>query len=198
MRRLVGLLCFVATAAMGQQGPFVEIETESGVILVALDAERAPLTVANFLRYVDAGLYRDTLFYRVVHLDNDPEKSVKIEVIQGGRGAAADEGGFAPIEHETTRRSGLAHLDGTISMARLDPGTASSEFFICVGAQPSLDYGGARNPDGQGFAAFGQVVEGMDVVRRIHQSKRQGQSLDPAITIVGARRRGSATGREAR
>ncbi|MEE2776067.1 MAG: peptidylprolyl isomerase [Acidobacteriota bacterium] len=163
--------------------PHVTIETELGTIEVEVNVVRAPLTATNFLRYVDAGLFRETSFYRVVHLDNDPGNSVKIEVIQGGRSAAADVAGFPPIAHEPTATTGLHHLDGVVSMARLDPGSASSEFFVCVADQPELDEGGRRNPDGAGFAAFGRVVKGADVVRAIHRSSRNGQSLSPRIAI---------------
>jgi len=88
-----------------------------------------------------------------------------------------------PIDHETTEKTGIFHKDGVISMARLQPGTASSEFFICVGDQPELDYGGKRNPDGQGFSAFGKVIAGMDVVEKIHQQPADGQTLNPRIKI---------------
>ena len=164
------------------------MRTELGTILIELDVERAPATVANFLRYVDADLFRLASFYRVVHLDNDPGKDVKIEVIQGGRSSAAEVTGFAPIAHESTEVTGLSHLDGTVSMARLEPGTASSEFFICLGDQPELDYGGRRNPDGQGFAAFGRVVAGQEVVSRIHRSPHRDQTLEPSVEILSIRR----------
>lgn len=171
----------------------VALETARGTIVVRVDLEAAPATARNFLRHVDAGLYDGGAgtFYRTVvrEPDNQPSSAVKIEVIQGG--LDVDElGPFPPIEHETTARTGLRHLDGTISMARLGPGTASSEFFICVGPQPELDFGGARNPDGQGFAAFGRVVRGMDVVRAIHRAPQREQRLDPPVPIVRARRAG--------
>jgi len=169
----------------------VVLQTERGDIVVRLDPLRAPITTANFLRYVDDGLFDDAAsFYRTVTLepDNQSDNDVKIEVIQGGLDVD-DVGPLPPIEHETTRQSGLGHLDGTISMARLAPGTASSEFFICVGDQPELDFGGRRNPDGQGFAAFGRVVEGMETVRAIHRAPREGQRLSPPVRILTVRRR---------
>ena len=104
-------------------------------------------------------------FYRVVTYEND-NGSPKIEVIQGGLGAASE--GFDTIDHESTEQTGILHTDGVISMARGAVGTASTEFFICIGDQPGLDHGQPRNADNQGFAAFGKVVSGMDVVRRIN------------------------------
>lgn len=184
----VALLALPGAWGEGPSDVRVEIATPVGKIVARLDP-RAPVTTANFLRYVDAGLLDATSFYRVVNRDNDPQKEVKIEVIQGGRGEAADDGkGFPAIRHETTRETGLRHVDGALSMARLEPGTASSEFFICVGDQPELDFGGGRNPDGQGFAVFGLVVEGMDVVRRIHESPREAQRLSPPVEILTVRR----------
>jgi peptidyl-prolyl cis-trans isomerase A (cyclophilin A) len=138
-----------------------------GDIDIELYAEKAPLTVENFLRLVDGGFLDGGSFYRVVTYEND-NGSPGIEVIQGGRGNA--ENPFPPIAHETTEQTGILHTDGVISMARGEVGTASSEFFICVGDQPGLDFGNARNPDKQGFAAFGKVVRGLDVVRKIQQA----------------------------
>jgi len=151
----------------------VRMTSDAGVIELDLYPDRAPITVANFLSYVDAGYYTDSQFYRVVRMDNQPQSPVKIEVIQGGLGITSYEDDrqpeFPPIAHETTEMSGLKHTDGALSMARLEPGSAASEFFICIGDQPSLDFGGARNPDGQGFAVFGRVTSGMAVVRAIQQ-----------------------------
>ena len=171
----------------------VRIETELGPIQVAVDMERAPLTAANFLRYVEAGHYTGGRFHRVVRLrpDNQPENRTKIEVIQAGVAPGREKAGFAPIRLERTGQTGLRHLDGVISMARLGPDSATSDFFICVGDQPELDYGGKRNPDGEGFAAFGRVVAGMEVVRRIHQAPADGQTLAPPVTIRSLQRVGS-------
>jgi peptidyl-prolyl cis-trans isomerase A (cyclophilin A) len=162
----------------------VVIETELGNVEVELDAAKAPNTVANFLKYVDAKLYDGGRFHRTVTPDNQPDNKVKIEVVQAGihPGKAKEE--FPPIKLERTRDTGLSHKDGTISMARDDPATATSDFFICIGDQPELDFGGKRNPDGQGFAAFGRVVKGMDVVKKIQQSPADGQTLKPAVKIV--------------
>lgn len=166
----------------------VTIATELGDIEVALHPTQAPLTVSNFLRYVDAGQYDNGRFHRAVTLGNQPDRRIKIEVIQGGPVPSRRLDGFPPILLERSKRSGLLHLDGTLSMARSKPDSARSDFFICIGAQPSLDYGGLRNPDGQGFAAFGHVVEGMSVVRAIQMAAKDGQRLTPAIRILTIRR----------
>ncbi len=177
---LLGLFS-LSGAAQGPQRAL--IQTDLGDIEIELYQERAPVTVANFLKYVDERRFRGATFYRVVRLGNQPDNDVKIDVIQGGLGQDDHESGLPSIRHETTRETGILHEDGVISMARLEPGTASSEFFICVGDQPELDFGGRRNPDGQGFAAFGKVTQGMDVVRKIHQQTVDGQSLEPQIAI---------------
>jgi peptidyl-prolyl cis-trans isomerase A (cyclophilin A) len=121
-------------------------------------------------------------------MDNQPENDIKIEVIQGGLSRTGNARVLPPIEHETTDMTGILHKDGAISMARLMPGTASSEFFICVGDQPSLDFGGMRNRDGQGFAAFGMVIEGMDVVRKIQKQPAERQYLPKPVKILSVKR----------
>jgi peptidyl-prolyl cis-trans isomerase A (cyclophilin A) len=150
---------------------------------VEVDTVRAPVTSHNFLRYVDQGSYRGGQFHRTVRLDNQPENRVRIEVIQGGLDSLRAKD-FPPIELERTSKTGLSHRDGTISMARDGPDTAASDFFICIGNQPELDFGGKRNPDGQGFGAFGKVVRGMEVVRQIQTARARGQRLTPPIEIV--------------
>jgi peptidyl-prolyl cis-trans isomerase A (cyclophilin A) len=183
---LVSLAGFV-TAVSGQ-GPDtavrVEIRTELGNVLVEIYPDRAPSTVANFLRYVDGDFYNGGSFHRTVHEENQPNDSVRIAVIQGDIDRSRRSDGFGPIDLERTRVTGLLHVDGTISMARGGPDTATSSFFICVGDQPELDYEGRRNPDGQGFAAFGVVVEGIDVVRAINRSPAEGQTLSPPLRIL--------------
>jgi peptidyl-prolyl cis-trans isomerase A (cyclophilin A) len=169
--------------ARPQANPKVLISTNLGNIKVEIFAEQAPITATNFLRYVDEGLFERASFYRVVRPDNQPNNGVKIEVIQGGLEFSAGKKTFPPVEHETTAKTGIRHKDGAISMARDAPGSASSEFFICIGDQPELDFGGKRNSDGQGFAAFGQVVEGMDVVRNIQGQPADGQMLNKRIII---------------
>jgi peptidyl-prolyl cis-trans isomerase A (cyclophilin A) len=167
--------------------PRVAIRTSLGELVVELDAGRAPVTVANFLRYVDAGRYAGGAFHRTVTTspDNQPRNAVKIDVVQAGPAPGPE---FAAIPLERTRDTGLRHVDGAVSMARDGPDTATADFFVCVGAQPELDHGGRRNPDGQGFAVFGRVVSGMDVVRRIHAAPAKGQALAPPVRILGASR----------
>ena len=178
----------------------LSMDTAFGVVSIEVYPEQAPVTATNFLSYVDAGKYDSASFYRVVRMDNQAQNNIKIEVIQGGLGMEAAEGRFPDIAHETTEATGLKHVDGAISMGRLAPGTASSEFFICIGDQPDLDYGGKRYPDGQGFAAFGKVISGMDIVRKIHNGKTDmpppgarleytsGQSLVEPVLIKSIRR----------
>lgn len=164
----------------------VLMQTELGDIEIELDAKRAPGTTENFLRYVDAGHYDGGRFHRTVRLnpDNQPNNTIKIEVIQGGVNPEKSKQGFAPIKLERTSVTGLKHKDGTISMARNFADTATSDFFICIGDQPELDFGGKRNADAQGFAAFGKVVKGMDVVKKIQQSPYKDQALTPPIKIL--------------
>ncbi len=162
----------------------IRIVTAAGTIEATVDTAHAPGTAANFLRYVDGGFYDGGLFHRTVTSANQPNDAVRIEVIQGGVRPDREDARFPPIPLERTSVTGLAHRDGTLSMARRAPDSAVSDFFLCIGDQPSLDFGGARNPDGQGFAAFGQVVAGMEVVRRIQSAPAVGQALTPPITIT--------------
>jgi peptidyl-prolyl cis-trans isomerase A (cyclophilin A) len=178
------LLAFAAPQTL----PHVVVQTDLGEIEMEIDTVRAPATTANFLKYVDAGLYDGGLFHRTVRPDNQREKAVKIAVIQGAANAGRKSEFFPPIALERTNKTGIPHADGTVSMARAGVDTATEEFFICVGDQPELDFGGKRNPDGQGFAAFGRVVRGMDVVRRIQESAADGETLRPPITILSVRR----------
>jgi peptidyl-prolyl cis-trans isomerase A (cyclophilin A) len=186
--RLWPCLLLFASALYAQQR--VAIETEAGVIEIAVDAKAAPATAANFLNYVDAGRYDGGAFHRTVKTkpDNQPQNEVKIDVIQAGVDREKAGSDFPAIPLERTVKTGLKHLDGAVSMARSTPDSATSEFFICIGDQPSLDFGGRRNPDGQGFAAFGHVARGMDVVRKIQQSRAEGQRLVPPVRILRARR----------
>jgi peptidyl-prolyl cis-trans isomerase A (cyclophilin A) len=168
--------------------PFVLMQTDAGDIVIEVYAKRSPLTAGNFLRYVDEGRFKEASFYRVVRMDNQPNNDIRIEVIQGGIGFVESELRLDPIAHETTEQTGVLHRDGVISMARAEPGTASSEFFICINDQTELDFGGKRNPDGQGFAAFGKVVRGIDVVRRIQMEEAEGQMLKAPVRITEVRR----------
>jgi peptidyl-prolyl cis-trans isomerase A (cyclophilin A) len=183
--QLIGILTAICVGRGGaaQDLPRVVIQTPLGSMEVEVDTVRAPTTSRNFLRYVDQGSYRGGRFHRTVRSDNQPENRVRIAVIQGGLDSLRAKD-FPPIRLERTTETGLSHRDGTISMARDGPDTATSDFFICIGDQPELDFGGKRNPDGQGFAAFGKVVRGMDVVRQIQTARAQGQRLTPPIEIV--------------
>ena len=166
--------------------PVVIIETAMGDIRVEVYPDKAPITAGNFLRYIDAGLYDGTTFFRTVTMQNQPNDTVKIEVIQGGQVPKEIE--YEPITLERTTLTGLKHIDGVISMGRFKPDSAKSSFFFCIGDQPELDFGGKRNPDGQGFAAFGLVLEGMDVVRAIQVQPHEGQRLTPPIEIIKVKR----------
>jgi peptidyl-prolyl cis-trans isomerase A (cyclophilin A) len=159
-----------AVCAVAEDGPsapvVVTLESTAGEIDVAVFVDQAPRSAADFLRYVDRKLYDGAAFYRTVRPDND-HGTPSIEIIQGG--LAEGSPSLSPVEHETTRDTGISHTDGTLSLARGAPGTGSGAvFFICLGNQPALDFGGTRNTDGLGFAAIGRVVRGMDVVRKIH------------------------------
>ncbi len=174
----------------------VTLETSAGEIDVAVDVAHAPVSAGDFLRYVDEGMYDGAVFYRVVRAGND-HGTPPIQVIQGG--LLDDAKALPPVRHETTRDTGIQHLDGTVSLARGEPGTGSAAaFFICVGPQPALDFGGTRNKDGLGFAAFGRVTRGMDVVRAIQQMPAdgpadseymKGQMLTKPVVIRRAYRR---------
>lgn len=166
------------------KNPIVIMKTTLGDITVELYPKKAPITVANFERYIRENRYEGASFYRTVTLRNQPHNKVKIQVIQGGLFNDHDTRMLPPITLETTKKTGLHHLNGTLSMARDKPNSATSEFFICIGNQPSLDYGGKRNPDGQGFAAFGRVIKGMAVVRRIQMQSAVGQQLKAHIRIT--------------
>jgi len=180
----LAVVCNAAGPAVDDARPVrVLIETDRGDVEVELDAAKAPNTVANFLKYVDGRFYDGGKFHRTVTSRNQPDNKVKIEVVQAGINPKKQKDEFKPIKLERTKDTKLAHTDGTISMARDGPDTATSDFFICIGDQPELDYGGKRNPDGQGFAAFGKVVRGMDVVKKIQQSPVDGQTLKPPVKI---------------
>ncbi len=179
-------------SAAGADGVRVRVETELGDIVVEVDTKRAPVTSANFLKYVDARHYDGGSWHRTVRLDNQPESTVKIEVIQAGVNPDKAKDGFPPIALERTNRTAILHKDGVISMARGAPDSATSGWFICINDQPSLDFGGNRNPDGQGFAAFGRVISGTDVVRKIQMApssddrttNTEAQRLMPPIKIL--------------
>ncbi|MGZ5947673.1 MAG: peptidylprolyl isomerase [Caulobacteraceae bacterium] len=182
-----------ATASGADDGVVrVAIRTGKGTITVDLYAAKAPITVKNFLRYVDAKLLDRSSFYRVSHVPNAPDHGL----VEGGlRGDPKKV--FKPIAHESTAKTGLTHKDGTVSMARRAPGTATADFFVVMGDQPGFDAYPAGQGDKDGFAAFGQVVDGMDVVRAIFEQKVsatagvgavKGEMLSPPGPILTVRR----------
>jgi peptidyl-prolyl cis-trans isomerase A (cyclophilin A) len=183
------LLIFLAVlGSCSQRGlPGVEMLTPYGRVVITIDTIRAPVTGKNFLRLVSSGVYGNGWFYRVVNAGNQAENPVKINVVQGGLYDEQAIGKVEAIPHENTSATGTRHRNGTISMARNGPGTASSEFFVCIGRQSGLDFGGLRNPDRQGFAAFGKVTTGMRIIRRIHQMQDSAQYLTDPVKIGSAK-----------
>ena len=189
---LTGVVTFGAVAAAQTATVRVRVQTELGDIVIEVDQAKAPATAANFLRYVDAGHFDGGEWHRTVKMDNQPESTIKIEVIQAGVNPDRTKDGFPAIALERTNKSGLLHKDGVVSMARGGPDSATSGWFICINDQPSLDFGGMRNPDGQGVGAFGRVVSGMDVVRRIQAApssatrttNTEAQRLTPPIKVL--------------
>lgn len=165
--------------------PHIEIQTEKGDIEIELYPLQAPKTVAAFLSYVDSGFYNNSHFYRVLNDENQPSNAPKTELIQGGIWKSNNKkaGSIPGIPHENTRQTRILHTDGVISLARLAPGTAGTEFFICIGKQPGLDYGGENVADKQGYATFGRVVKGMDVARKIYSQNETDQYFDPPVAI---------------
>jgi peptidyl-prolyl cis-trans isomerase A (cyclophilin A) len=170
----------------------VEIMTKFGVILLAIDPVHAPITSANFFKYVDGGFYNGGRFHRATRPDNytpTPPNRPAMELIQAGIDPAKQSQAFPPIALERTSVTGLKHVAGTVSMARGNTAdTATSDFFILLDDQPSLDFGGKRFDDGQGAAAFGRVLFGINVVRQIQKQPVEGQNLTPPIPILWATR----------
>jgi peptidyl-prolyl cis-trans isomerase A (cyclophilin A) len=185
----LGATIAITSPLIAQSLPHVVFRTERGEIEMEVDTIRAPISGKNFLRYVDGGFFTNGSFYRVVRQDNQPNDSIRIDVIQAGASRDKRGQGFPPIELERTSVTGIKHVDGTISMARAGVNSATSSFFICLGPQPALDFGGLRNPDGQGFAAFGRVVRGLDVARRIQSEAANGQNLIAPVVIHDATRK---------
>jgi peptidyl-prolyl cis-trans isomerase A (cyclophilin A) len=175
MRRREYLQLSAASAFVAASAPMVKLVTPLGPILLTCDTIHAPLSANAFLACVTAHAYDGGTFTRVVRPENDHGHPI-ISVVQGAASAGTK---APPIAHESTRQTGLKHLDGTVSLPRDAVGSATgAEIFICVGDQPALDFGARRNPDGQGFAAFGRVTSGMDIVRRIWSMDANGPSPD--------------------
>lgn len=184
---LIALALLFTTHQDGK--PRVLVHTEMGDIEIEVDTTRAPIAAGTFLEHVDAGHYDGGRFHRTVKLDNQPDNDVKIEVIQASVNPDREKQITRSMTLERTSVTGLRHVDGTVSTPRTAPNSARSGFFICINDQPSLDFGGQRNPDGQGFAAFGRVVRGMDVVRKIQAApNREAQLLTPPIHIISIKR----------
>jgi peptidyl-prolyl cis-trans isomerase A (cyclophilin A) len=185
---LLGVLVILISyhaAPHNPDAPRVIIQTQAGDIELELYPKKAPRTVAAFLSYVDSGLYKNGNFYRILNEENQATGTDPSELIQGGlwRTNHAKAVSLPGVPHETTQQTHILHTDGVISLARQAPGTATTEFFICVGDQPGFDYGGKNNPDGQGYAAFGRVVKGMDVVKAIYGMPESDQSFTPPVPI---------------
>jgi peptidyl-prolyl cis-trans isomerase A (cyclophilin A) len=190
---LAGGLALAASPALADEGAVqVAMKTAKGVITIDLYAAKAPVTVRNFLRYVDAKRLDGATFYRASHVPNAPDHGL----VEGGlRGAPSKV--FKPIAHESTAKTGLTHKDGTLSMARREPGTATADFFVVVGDQPGFDADPTGQGDKDGFAAFGQVTGGMEVIHAIFEQKvsakagvgaMKGEMLSPPVPILTVRR----------
>ena len=187
MKKITLLLTLlIAFTNCSQETIQCEIKTTEGNIILELYEDKAPKTVANFLHYVDTNFYENTSFFRTCTAENEKDRDIKIQVIQGG--SIDEKNDFPPIEIETTEQTGVKHLNGVVSMARDKPNSATQNFFICIDDQPELDFEGKRNPDGQGFAAFGKVIQGMDVVLKIQAQKNTNQMLDKPIIINSIKR----------
>jgi len=190
---LVLAFALIQTQAKPPAPVTVIFETELGAITMEVDVAHAPVSAANFLKYVDGKFYDGGVISRSVRPDNTVRHDVEIQVIQFQSDPARRRELFPAIPLERTTVTGLKHLNGVLSMARSTADTATSSFSIVIGDQPSLDFGGARNADGQGFAAFGKVTAGMDVVKKIQASHTaetgNTETLDPPIKIISARRK---------
>src|SRR5262245_45882046 len=194
---IVAWLMASAAAAQNSGGTksIVVFETAKGAIEIDVDVAHAPITAANFLKYVDGKFYDGGTINRAVRPDNTARHDVEIQVIQFQIDRARRQEQFPPIPLERTNATGLTHVNGAVSMARAAADTATASFSIVVGDQPEMDFGGRRNPDGQGFAVFGRVVKGMDVVKAIQASPTDqrgaygSETLDPPIAILQAYRR---------
>lgn len=172
---------FISAKAFAQAPIHCLINTQLGNVAIELYPAKAPVTVANFMQYVNRHLYDSSSFFRACTPANEADRKVQIQVIQGGNVKDGKE--LDSIAIETTKQTGLLHKNGTLSMARSGPNSATSQFFICINDQPALDYAGARNPDGQGFAAFGRVTGGMDIVKKIQAQSCKGQYLIKPVII---------------
>jgi peptidyl-prolyl cis-trans isomerase A (cyclophilin A) len=182
-------LAVLFLSCKSDNAPKIVIETNLGNIDAVLYPEKAPATVTAFLSYIDAGYFKNSSFYRVVYNDvfgNDNDAGA----IQGGIWKSNPERlkSLKGIPHEAPAKTGLSHSTGTLSLARTTAGSASTEFFICIGDQTGFDRGVSSNPDGQGFAAFGKITSGMDIVRKIHQQPANGDAFVKQVIILNIKR----------
>lgn len=185
MKRIIicigSIIFFLSCSQKKSEFPLITISTNYGDIEAELYPAKAPKTVAAFLSYIDKGLYKSTTFYRVLK-DEEMPTDYNSGLIQGG--VWPNLKAVAGIEHESTKQTGLSHTSGTLSMARTGVGTATTEFFICIGEQTSLDAGRSGTKDSLGFAAFGKVTKGMSIVRKIQATRSTGDQFDEKITIA--------------
>jgi peptidyl-prolyl cis-trans isomerase A (cyclophilin A) len=181
------LMLLMGCSEKKSQYPLIVISTSMGDIEAELYPDKAPKTVTAFLQYIDAGYYKASVFYRVV-MQEAMSASLNTGIIQGGiwESQKLD---LAGIPHESTQLSKLSHTNGTLSLARTAPGTANSEFFICIGDQTQYDYGNNGVGDLQGYSAFGKVIKGMDIVRMIQQQPANGDQLVEKIVIKNIERK---------
>ena len=182
---IVTISMMMAACGTKYKNPHIEIQTKFGDIEVELYPDQAPKTVKAFLSYVKAGYYNNSSFSRVLNDENQPSNAPKAELIQGGiyKSKPKVHDTLTGIPHETTEQTHIQHKRGVISLARLAPGTGTSEFFICLADQPGFDFGGENNADKQGYAAFGKVVKGMEIVNKIYNQREEGQAFDPPVPI---------------
>jgi peptidyl-prolyl cis-trans isomerase A (cyclophilin A) len=185
----VAVVCVcISCSTKKYKNPHVQIQTRSGDIEVELFPANAPKSVAAFLSYIDSGYYKNASFYRALNADNQPTGNAETALLQGGIWKTKHGLKIPGIPHESTAQTKLTHTDGTISLARQEPGTANTEFFICIGDQKGFDYGGTNNPDGQGYAAFGRVVGGMDIVKQFYTQPTNGDRLEQPVEILNIAR----------
>lgn len=194
---MIALFWWTMIAAAPSAPVLVRLDTSAGRIVARIELQAAPITSCNFLRYSLGRHYDGGRFFRTVRSDRAGGNPVPIDVIQLEAREGEELDAFGPIPLERTSRTGLTHEAGALSMARWGPDTATSSFSIVVKPSPGMDFGGRRNPDGQGFAVFGKVVEGMDVVRAIQLRPAQGERLASPVVISRVSLEGSPGLRDA-
>lgn len=184
------IIGWLAACTSSNTDTYIVIETQYGDIEALLYTKQAPHSTRAILDYIDSGFYARSHFYRVLSEDNQTMGSAPASLIQAGLWGTREPRKYLKgIPHESTQTTGLSHLNGSLSLARQDTGTASSEFFICLGDQPDFDFGGENNPDGQGYAVFGRVSKGMDVVKKIYRRPEENQYFKPSVAIINIRRK---------